>query len=503
MANRNLPHLFSNWISVAGAVIAIVITIIILIILGADFITGTSNLYLGILAYMVMPPFLIFGLVLIPVGMYRKWRHLKKTGEVPLQRYPLIDLNNRSHRRAALIFVAGTALFVAMSAYGAYEGYHYSESVAFCGTLCHTVMEPEYITYQHSPHARVRCTACHVGPGAGWYTKSKLSGAYQIYATVADIYPRPIPTPIKNLRPARQTCEQCHWPEKFYGSQQQQFDHYLYDDQNTRWSINMLLKTGGGDPEKRLIQGIHWHVSSNFQIEYIAADKGRQDIPWVKMTDKHTGEVTIFQNSDKPLTKQEISQSQTRIMDCVDCHNRPSHIFRSPDYAVDQYITDGEIPSSMPQIKQIAVKSLAAKYKSSDSALAEIAGRISEFYQKKYPDFHSQNPSLIDSVSTMIQELYSLYFFPEMKTSWSDYPDNIGHFTDIGCMRCHEGKHVSEDRKVIPHKCTACHIILSQGKDEQSLVSMSAAGLEFTHPVGIDQIWREIGCFECHNGVQP
>ncbi len=98
-------------------------------------------------------------------------------------------------------------------------------------------MEPEHTAYQNSPHARVKCVDCHVGSGAGWYVRSKLSGAYQVYAVLANVYPRPIPTPIKNLRPARETCEQCHWPSHFSGQKEVINTYFKSDEQNTRWTI--------------------------------------------------------------------------------------------------------------------------------------------------------------------------------------------------------------------------------------------------------------------------
>ena len=501
MRNYKLPHLAKNWISAIGAIIAIVFGVLVSVVLITNLVVGSSNQYLGILAYMVLPPFLVFGLLLIPFGMYLTWRRLKKTGEIPRQEWPSIDLNKGSHRRAAIIFGIGTTLFVILSIIGTYEGYHFTESVTFCGRLCHTVMQPEYVTYQHSPHARVACVSCHVGPGAGWYTKSKLSGAYQVYAVMANVYPRPIPTPIKNLRPARVVCEQCHWPERFLGMQQQQFDHYRYDKDNSHWPISMLLKTGGGDPDLRTIEGIHWHVSSGFEVQYIAGDEKRQKIPWVKMTDKATGEETIYQDTNEPLSEEEIKAAIPRVMDCVDCHNRPSHIFDSPDYAVDQYITDGLISSTIPDIKSVAVEAIAKEYNTSDTARTEIDSALTSYYQDNYQEFYSANKALIATAITKVQEIYATNVFPVMKTRWSDYPNNIGHFYWPGCMRCHEGNHESSSGKVIPHECTTCHSILAQG--EQADVSISPEGLEFKHPVNIDGAWQVIGCYECHNGTQP
>ncbi len=500
---RKLPGLVNNWISGIGAVIASVAFIIIVILLGLDFITGFTNQYLGILAYMVIPPVLIIGLLLMPFGMYLKWRVAKKTGEMPNQKWPYIDFNDGRHQRAAVVFIIGTILFVAMSAYGTYEAFHYSESVAFCGTLCHTVMQPEYVTYKHSPHARVKCTECHVGAGAGWYTKSKLSGAYQVYAVTVNNYPRPIPTPIENLRPARETCEQCHWPEKFFGSQQYQNDHYLYDEYNTHWPINMLMKTGGGDPDKREISGIHWHVSSGYEVEYIARDEDRQDIPWVRLTNRQTGEKIVFQNSDDPLEDKDMAGSEIRRMDCMDCHNRPSHIYNSPDFAVDQYIQFGKISRDLPEIKRVAVEAMAEEYITSEEAMAAIKSAIVDYYAEEHTEIYESDKDKVEAAAVMVQELYSSNIFPEMKARWSDYPNNIGHFYTAGCMRCHEGKHESEQGDAITHDCTACHKILSQGSGEMAQFTTGAEGLEFRHPVDMGEAWREMGCYECHGGTQP
>ena len=186
--------------------------------------------------------------------------------------------SSRSHRNAATIFAFGTVLVIFVSAVGGYQAFHYTESTEFCGATCHDVMYPEYTAYKHSPHARVACVECHIGPGADWWVQSKLSGAYQVYAVIADVYPRPIPTPIENLRPAQETCEQCHWPQKFFGGQQKRFNHYMYDEANTPWPINMLIKTGGGNPRTGQAEGIHWHMNIKNNVEYIARDEERQEV---------------------------------------------------------------------------------------------------------------------------------------------------------------------------------------------------------------------------------
>ena len=240
-----------------------------------------SSPYLGVLTYMVFPAFLILGLLLIPVGMWRERRRRRTAAPGEIPRLPRIDLNIPAQRSAFVFFLAFSIFFILLSAAGSYRAYQFTDSVRFCGQLCHTVMRPEYTTYLQSPHARVPCVECHVGQGASWYVRSKLSGSYQVYAAIFHKYPQPIPTPVANLRPAQQTCEQCHWPRKFYGAQLKVFYHYAEDEKNTPRQIRMLINTGGAEPDTGLPSGIHWHMNIANQITYIASDAQRQVIPWV------------------------------------------------------------------------------------------------------------------------------------------------------------------------------------------------------------------------------
>jgi hypothetical protein len=504
MSNHRLPRLAYNWITALGAVLAVISGLTLGVILVVIFtLEPDTNPYFGMFIYTVLPAVLVLGLLLIPVGMLRQWRRWKTTGEMPVATWPRIDFNKSEHRNAAIIFIVGTTLFVIISSVSTYEAYHYSESVEFCGTTCHQVMHPEYTTYQNSPHARVACAACHIGPGADWFVRSKLSGTYQIYATLAESYPRPIPTPIENLRPAQETCEQCHWPERIFGAQQVQFQHFKYDEENTSWPINMLIKTGGGDPRTGQTAGIHWHMNIGVKVEYIHRDERRQDIPWVRVTDRQTGRVTVYQDESAPLSEEEIAAAEVRVMDCMDCHNRPSHIYKSPDAAVDHRILIGEIDQGIPEVKRIAVEAMTKDYPTTDDALREIAGTITDFYRKEHPDFFRQNTPKIDRAVLATQNAFSQNIFPAMKARWSDYPDNIGHFINKGCMRCHEGNHVSDDGVQLTHDCNTCHTILSQGSGERAEVAATQEGLEFQHPEDIGEMWREVGCYECHSGVQP
>ncbi|SYZ73031.1 Cytochrome c family protein [Candidatus Zixiibacteriota bacterium] len=504
MRELKFPRLVYNWISTAGVIISVISGSLVLLLMGISLFTRDSNPYFGVFMYMILPPFVLAGLALIPIGMYRTWKKWRREGIESYPKWPYIDLNKRSHRNATAIFFFGTIVFLAFGAVGSYEAFHYSESVNFCGKTCHTVMKPEFTAYQNSPHARVACVACHVGPGAGWYAKSKLAGAYQVYAVVADKYPRPIPTPIKNLRPAQETCEQCHWPDKFFGGQQKVFDNYMYDSTNYSWPINLLIKTGGGDPRTGQTAGIHWHMNIAVKVEYIARDEQRQDIPWVKITERKTGRSVVYQSKENPLSQEEISKAVPRVMDCMDCHNRPSHIYNSPDYAINMAIATGKIKSSLPYIKRIAVAAMSAQYDNDSTAREGIANYIIDFYHDSLSGVYDSRQGDVDAAVAAVQYTYSQNIFPEMKVRWTEYENNLGHFISKGCMRCHAGDHVSSDGEVITRECTACHTILSQGSGGRAQMASDQNGLEFVHPEeSIGEAWKEMGCYDCHTGVQP
>jgi len=489
------PSLIVNPISIAGIVLAASSFFAIACLIAIDLTHGLRNPYMGILTYIVAPAFLTTGLVLTVVGaLWERHRRRKlRPGSIPA--LPVLDFGVARQRRGFIAVATVAVLFLLLTAVGSYRTYEFTESVTFCGLTCHSVMLPEYTAYQVSPHARVACVQCHIGPGATWFVKSKLSGAYQVYATLADTYPRPIPGPIENLRPARETCEQCHWPDEFFGAVERTFQHYLSDDQNSQWTIQMLLKVGGGYPSTGA--GIHWHMMIADKVEYIASDKERQVIPWIRLTDKQ-GNVTVFQSSDKPLSDEEIAATDPRVLDCIDCHNRAAHDFDPPVVSTDMALQAGRIDRTIPDIKEQVVEALTSQSDSKAGAEGGIGAALTHFYQSRHPRFADANAPLIKQAIAETQRIYDQTFFPDMKVDWTVYPDNVGHLNSPGCYRCHDGKHTSADGKTITHDCNACHTIIAQGPPGN--LETSVAGLAFKHPVDIGGMWQQTRCSECHDG---
>jgi len=323
LSNIKLPQSFYNYTSYIGSIIAVVGLFMFVFLFVISFFFAEGESYLGLFMWIVLPVFIVFGLIIIPIGMIIKHKKDKRLKFVPEKAWPVVNLNEARTRNAIMIFGIGSLFFLLLSAVGSYEAFHYTESVEFCGTLCHKVMKPEYVAYHNSSHAKVSCVECHVGSGANWYVRSKLSGLYQVYAVTTGIFPKPIPTPIKNLRPAQETCEECHWPQKFYARQLVMNKHYLPDENNTEWDISLQMKTGPAYSALGLEEGIHWHINPDIKVEYIATDSIRTHIPWVRYTNLKTGEVKIFEDDSIKLTDQQINSYEIRDMDCMDCHNRP------------------------------------------------------------------------------------------------------------------------------------------------------------------------------------
>jgi nitrate/TMAO reductase-like tetraheme cytochrome c subunit len=474
--------IFRNWISLIGLVVVIGSLFSFLLLFLLDALAHFNNPYIGILTYLVAPAFLVLGSSLALLGAFlRKRRVVKSEGPIPPLR---IDLTLPRDRRRLAFFLTGSVIFLLVSAIGSYQTYQFTESVPFCGQACHGVMQPEFTTYLHSPHARVACAECHIGKGAKWYVRSKLSGTYQVYATLAGKFPRPIPTPVKNLRPAQETCEECHWPQKFVGNLERTYACFLSDETNTPFTIRMLLKVGGGDPTHGPVGGIHWHMNVANKIEYLAADEARQKIPWVRVTSQQ-GVVTEYRTS---RFTNAVNQAEVRRMDCIDCHNRPAHRYQTPNSAVNLALALNTIDRSLPYAKSNALYALTRSYTNQTQALEGIASSLAQ----RYP-----NDGRLPQAIATVQKIYQDNFFPEMKANWKVYPDNIGHKDWPGCFRCHDGEHKSSDgqKTIRSNDCEACHTILAQGKGAE-LDQLTPKGQKFKHPG--DEV--DGACNDCHTG---
>ena len=494
-AKLKAPSLFRNFISFAGfAIVIAALTSIALLVL-VEFSGGSDNPYTVLVTYILLPSVMGFGFFVAIVGALLERRRRRRQPDSPIAPYPVLDLNDPSRRRSLVTLIAGGFIFLFLTAFGSYRAFEYTESVSFCGEQCHTVMKPEFISHQAAPHASIKCVDCHVGGGPEWYVRSKFNGMRQLYAVAFDTYDRPIKTPIHNMRNANETCAKCHWPEKYYGDKLRVFNHYGYDENNSLRQIRMMIKVGGGSPERGEVGGIHWHMNLDNEITYVATDERRQEIPWVRMKTKD-GQVIEYTSASANVTAQAIEQAEKKRMDCIDCHNRPAHIYLSPNQAVDQAFAAARLDVTLPFLKMKAVEVLARKYNTEDEAVAMILADLPRYYREAYPDVYSAKRASVDAAASEVASIYRTYFFPEMKTDWSSHINNIGHFNAQGCFRCHDGQHKSPEGRVIRNDCAVCHTTLDQPFAGQGIVETDGW---FQHPVNLGdrQTWQ---CAACHTG---
>ena len=447
-----LIYLADNWLSRIGMAVVTTATVLWIFLLPTTLHGEMQNPYIGILSYLILPGVFFGGLAVIPLGIFAKRKRTKRSGRYPSSFGP-VSWANVEFRRLVFLIGGLTLANLAIGSQFTYGAVNYMDSVTFCGKTCHTVMQPEYTAYQDSPHSRVECVKCHIGPGASWFVQSKLSGAGQVIAVALNTYPRPIPAPVHNLRPARDTCETCHWPQKYATDRVKIFPKYAEDEANTASKTVVMLKIGGGNNGI----GIHGtHLGAGVKIRYAHSDEQRQTIPWIEYNGP--GGRTVYAADGSP---KDPGQLPVREMDCMDCHNRPAHAYELPERALDEAMFAGRVSPALPNAKKEGLELLKATYNTREAAAARIPQAFVEFYKQKYPAVYSQNPSAVTESGKEVLAVWERNIFPDMNVTWGKYPVNIGHTDFPGCFRCHDGSHSSADGKAVTQDCSACHSVLA------------------------------------------
>lgn len=502
---RRRRALYRNWVSYCGGLLVVGGLVLFLMALLFQYSLRRPSPYADIITYLIFPGVILGGLVVALAGMVRESRRRRRLGtpDAPLP-FPSVDLNDPRQRRIFVSLVGAMGVLVVVFAFAGYNGFLLTESVGFCGSTCHTQMGPEMAAYQRSPHANVPCVACHVGGGAGAYASSKANGMKQLWGVVTHSYDTPIPTPIKGLRPARETCQDCHWLEKQWGTQLYQRPHFRYDEKSTPEQITMLMKVGGG--QGAYGAGIHWHMGIENTVSFVADDDHLQSIPWVKVA-RSDGTSTEYFRKVNPVDPGALASMTKHTMDCMDCHNRPAHTFETPDIAVDRALAAGVVSTTLPFVKSLSVDALSKEYGTRDFAHDGIAKDVRAFYAERYPEVATTRAVDIGKLIDGLDGIYDANVFPEMKVSWKTYPSNLGHRNSPGCFRCHDGKHASPDGKVLTYECKACHTQPQRGPVSglgEVLAASANPGPDDWHPWQVPEKHLKVEqhkgilCHECH-----
>jgi nitrate/TMAO reductase-like tetraheme cytochrome c subunit len=445
-----LPSAARNPVSLLGIASATAMAWVFLALLAVYFLGYLDNPYIGLVLFVAIPAAFVFGLLLIPIGVRRERR--RAPGVVP--DWPVLDLRDAHQRSVTIAVLTLTFVNVLIVSIAAYGGVHYMETTAFCGTLCHTTMEPEYVAHQRGPHAQIECVQCHVGPGAGPLVQSKLAGTRQLFEVVMNRVPRPVPPPPELISSTRATCESCHWPERFIGDRTRIIREFGNDEKNTESDTTLQLHVGGGSRARGVGTGIHWHMNLDNEIEFVVAADKPDSIPYVRLRDR-VGNVREYFAQD--ATPQQIASGTRQRMDCMDCHNRPAHTFApSAARAIDDVIAQGLIPRELPFVRRESVAAIRQTYSDRSAAMTGIASHLREFYRAR----GGVDSGQVERAIRGAQDAWASNVFPAMKVTWGTYPSNIGHVDSPGCFRCHDDSHKTKDgQRVLSQDCELCHAI--------------------------------------------
>jgi hypothetical protein len=471
-------HIFwDNWVAAAGSVLAVVAVFLLalmFILYVYNSIAGhESNPYVDLVGFMVLPAFLVLGLVLILIGNLIRRRREKIEG----RSHAAIDISSAHFLRRAIIVSGVTFVILVGLGLFSFEAYHYTDSNQFCSYVCHEVMAPEATAHGTSPHANVKCVECHIGPGADWFVRAKISGIRQVFAVMTDEFSRPIPTPVENLRPARETCEVCHWPARFHGSRLITHPRFAKDRENTEQTTALVLHVGGPETHHQgsAASGIHWHVDPGNTVRYRHTDRERQEIVEVIQTTPE-GEIRYVRDEDE-----EGEEGEWRTMDCLDCHNRPTHIYDLPHRAVDTAMEVGSIDPAIPWIRKEGERVLR-ELEPDDDTPALVAETLRGIYAEEHPKDLAALEAQLAPTAAELARILERNVWPAMNITWGTYMSNIAHFDsegdfgEGGCFRCHDGGLVSEEGEEINSDCETCHALLAV--EEENWEGFEGLGME-------------------------
>lgn len=485
--------------AVGGALIVAGGLIFVLLVI-RDVVSPDENPYRALVTFVGIPAVITIGAVLFAWSLRLQTVAARKRGEK--LRFSLrVEPTDATYMRNLWLFLGLSVVLLVGIGLASFRAYEATDSTDFCGAACHGVMGPQFIAYEHGAHAQVPCIDCHIGPGAAAFVEAKLNGTRQLIETLRGTYDRPIETPVPNLRPAAETCGECHSTDVFSG--ETLFTHTYFDDdeENTPWTVSLIVKIGGTNPLTGEPEGAHWHITEGNTVEYFARDHERNEIEWVRVT-RNDGSTSTFTPSGALAPVGSADGLETRVMDCTDCHNHPAHEFRAPGRELDEALASGEIDTDLPFIKRLGLELLNAPYEDTESAEVQIADGIAAFYRERYPTLMESRWGDVDRATSVILEIYGENFFPEMKSDYRVRQDNLGHLRSPACFRCHTPDMADDEGRSIPSDCNTCHTIISQGESaEPGDLETDLGGLEFVHPAPIGDRWRNGDCISCHDDI--
>jgi len=452
-----LPQWSATWTGLIGIIIALIAFLSVPFFLVIN-IFGLTTEYMEIFFILIgAASFMVgVGLCLVAIGRFRKDpENVPTIGPIRLQ-----DAAVRLRVIGVAVFIGLAFIFAVLSSSSVLE---YTESNRFCTTACHDTMQPEAVTHLNSSHARVKCVECHIAAGTSSFFHAKLSGISRAFKVVTNTQNKPIQI-LRPLHPARSACENCHWTSKLSGDRL--YTHIRYDesreDSRALYSA-MLLRIGGKSGIDQTSRGIHWHTDDALKVRY-KTGKDDSEVVWIEELNEKTGKKTTFATADYATTYADKNRPIKEVS-CSDCHNRVAHPAKSPDKALDEAITKGLVPLSLPWIKRQGLEFLTAGHTPGVDLRSQAQSFLTAFYKEKYPAKVDQWSASIAQAAEAISEIHAANVFPFMQVTWDTYASNAGHMAAPGCFRCHNDTLTGTGDSAgasIRSDCTLCHVFIAE-----------------------------------------
>lgn len=448
--NGFLGAIFRSVTSLIGALLTTFSAFTFLVLWGMSELNPSfGGGYAGIVTFLLLPVVFVLGLLLMPLGLWR----LRKKGE---GKAPVIDLNLPRTRLTVITVVGLTVVNVTILSIATYKGVETMDSVEFCGAACHSVMNPEHTAYQRSQHSKVRCTKCHIGSGAEWFVKGKASGVRQLFSIFTHSYSRPIPTPVDRLRPANETCGQCHSRNEHEPDRLHVIDRFAEDEDST-WKKTVLVNR---------VAAVHWHIDQTVRF---TSDPQRRVMSEVELA-LADGGVRRWRNTSPRALDAGVVTPAFRTMDCTDCHNRPAHTFQRPKDEVDRALANGTLDRTLPFIRREALRTVTMPWTSAEQARSGIAKELHDFYATTFKGLEDAEPGRIDAAARALAAMWEANVFPSMNIGWKTYPNFRDHEDDEGCFRCHTSDLESSTASRISGRCELCHLTLAEEEENPEVL---------------------------------
>lgn len=474
---RLLPRLWANWITLLGSVIAVVAAMTVGLFLLIDLIAPIKNAYTGGLVMVALPMLAAVGLLLVVAGLWIDRRRARRHGAPPraVENAFAMALEDRSARNRVIFAAAVTLAIVGAVGWAAQGSMRFMDSPQFCGRSCHTVMQPQWDAFRRSPHAHVECVSCHIGSSS--YLNAKVNGVGQMWKVATRSYHKPVTMPVERLLSSKQTCEHCH-SARWVGNRLKLYPHFQPDRDNTPAFNALMLHVGGPNPRTGKWDGMHWHANPDVEVRYQFLDEKRDKI----------GTIDVYAQRQRVASY--VLPGATgkvlgvRTMDCVDCHNRPTHVFdASPKAAIDRALGAGMLSAKVPFLAQVGAALLARADAPRDGAEAFFRREIVESYRREHPDVALVGHQA-DAPAKVLAELYRLNVYPALALGWGVYRSQLEHgdgTESVGCFRCHDNTHEARladgSKKTLGQDCDSCHERIAVDEDPAKLDATSKLAL--------------------------